>query len=450
MGASEPVELEADLASRFVRDGYVVVDDLVGADDRQRIVDDAHGFADGTYPVRNPPDDGQILSVHFPHWVSPVAADMVSHPGVAQVVGTIAGAHLPDWDGRTKCMQSMLFFKPPGLQGQAWHQDERYIPTRDRSLVGAWVALDDATVDNGCLWVLPGSHRNGMLHPTRDHGRPDEFDQSDEAYGFDDGDAIPVEVSAGAVVFFNGYLLHRSLRNRSDRTRMALVNHYMNAWSLLPWQLDAGVDVGTADTRLITPVTGADPYPHKPIDPPPQMTWVRPRTAPAAEADDLSADEQSGEQPASSEAKRIDTGVTIAAPPSAVWAVLSDVARYCEWNPYVVEAVGSGEAGSSLTITTAPTGADRRFTFDVDVVSASPPSRLEWEGGGNDRDAFRTRHVWTLTAHADGTDVHHFEVFEGPDGHRMYDLVRRGLRHDFDRFNAALRQTVEARLAAER
>lgn len=271
--------LPNDLAERFVNDGYVVVDNLVSSDERQAIIDDAAGFTDGTYPVSNPPDDGEILAVHFPHWVSPIAQAAVVHPGIREVVSTIAGAHLPWWDGRTKCMQSMLFFKPPGLPGQAWHQDERFIPTRDRSLVGAWIALEDATLENGCLWVLPGSHRMGMIHPTRAHDNPEEFDRSDEAYGFDEAEALPVEVKAGAVVFFNGYLLHRSFRNRSTGTRMALVNHYMNAWSLLPWHVGPGIEVGVEDTRTIVPVTGEDPYPHKEIEPPPDVTFVRPRIA---------------------------------------------------------------------------------------------------------------------------------------------------------------------------
>jgi ectoine hydroxylase-related dioxygenase (phytanoyl-CoA dioxygenase family) len=57
----------------------------------------------------------------------------------------------------------MLFIKSEGKPGQAWHQDELFIPTRDRSLAAAWIALDDATVENGCLWVLPGSHARGVL-----------------------------------------------------------------------------------------------------------------------------------------------------------------------------------------------------------------------------------------------------------------------------------------------
>ncbi|MEO1064202.1 MAG: phytanoyl-CoA dioxygenase family protein [Actinomycetota bacterium] len=275
-----------NLADDFVRDGYVVVHDLVAADERRRLLDDATGFLDGSYPVSNLPDDGDVLAVHFPHWVSPVAMDLVRHDGVVDVLSQITGAHLPEWDGAVKCMQSMLFFKPPGLQGQAWHQDERFIPTRDRSLVGAWIALDDATQENGCLWVLPGSHRTGRLWPTRDHGRQDEFDPTDEAHGFDDAGSVPVEVEAGAVVFFNGYLLHRSFRNRSDSTRRALVNHYMNAWSPLPWMMDRGVDVGLEDYRTVVQVSGEDPYPERGVTDPPPATFVRPRAG-SLTADDV-------------------------------------------------------------------------------------------------------------------------------------------------------------------
>jgi len=286
-------QTQATLATRFVEDGYIVVPDLVSPDDLSRIVDDAQRFIAGDYPVSNLPDNGDVLAVHFPHWVSPVAMDMVQHDGVIGVLSQITGAHLPQWDGATKCMQSMLFFKPPGLQGQAWHQDERFIPTRDRSLVGAWIAVDDANIDNGCLWVLPGSHRTGQLWPTRDHGKPELFDPTDESFGFDDEAAIPVEVSAGSVVFFNGYLLHRSLPNRSTRRRMALVNHYMNAWSPLPWMMEQGIDVGTTDYRTIVSTSGTDPYAWRGVSDPSLQTFVRPNAG-SQNADDVRANLQAG------------------------------------------------------------------------------------------------------------------------------------------------------------
>jgi ectoine hydroxylase-related dioxygenase (phytanoyl-CoA dioxygenase family) len=277
-------------AGFYVENGYLVAEGVLSKDELAELRTDAARFARGDYPIINPieVDEGaddeaalrQLLAVHYPHWVSPAIASYITHPGIAAVLHQITGAHLPYWDGAVKCMQTMLFVKAPGLPGQAWHQDERYIATRDRSLVGAWIALDDATRENGCLRVLPGSHRSGYLWPTRKHERPDEFDPSDEAYGFDDAGEVLVEVSAGSVVFFNGYLLHRSLSNRStDCFRRALVNHYCNAWSLLPWNLpgtpvDSGA-VALFDNRRVVPV-GDDPYADKGYVDPPGRVFIRP------------------------------------------------------------------------------------------------------------------------------------------------------------------------------
>jgi phytanoyl-CoA hydroxylase len=282
--------LSADAVRSYVDDGYLVVPNLVSQSDIDAIGAEMLRFARGDYPAINPPQNThgktdeelveQILAVHFPHWVSAVIREIVTHPEIVSVLEQITGAHLPHWDGRVKCMQSMLFAKPPGLPGQAWHQDERYIATRDRSLVGAWIALDDASVENGCLRVLPGSQRNGYLWPTQAHGQPDEFDFADESYGFEADTEISVEVEAGSVVFFNGYLLHRSLRNQSNGFRRALVNHYCNAWSLLPWstapvkQISLS-EIATHDERNIVPV-GEDPYAWKGYTTPPDRVFLRP------------------------------------------------------------------------------------------------------------------------------------------------------------------------------
>lgn len=299
-------DIAGDMAEQFVRDGYLVVPGLVSADEVAAFNAEIPRFARGEYPMMNPEelqpgvddDDAlrSLLCVHFPHWVNPRFAEAIRHPGVASVLGRIVGAHLPGWDGRVKAMQSLLFVKPPGLPGQAWHQDEHFIPTRDRSLCGAWIALDDATIDNGCLWVVPGSHRMGMLYPVRPHGRPDLYDGAPQAYDPNDpaDDAgspaspfdergVPVPVKAGDVVFFNGYLLHRSLPNRTtDVYRRALVNHYCNAWSLLPWTV-SGVSSGN-DYRAVVPVVGEDPYAWKGYDPTPGTVYIRPHAQPVTHA----------------------------------------------------------------------------------------------------------------------------------------------------------------------
>ncbi|MEZ4677657.1 MAG: phytanoyl-CoA dioxygenase family protein [Caldilineaceae bacterium] len=147
--------------------------------------------------------------------------------------------------------------------GQAWHLQDEGGLSRDRSLNAAWIALDDATVENGCLWVIPGSQRHGVLWPFREHD-DDRFDCVVEAFDFPytDDDAVPVEVKAGSIVFFNGYLLHRSLPNRAaGGFRRALVNHYMSAESLLPWHMPENpVGMAVHDHRDIVMIAGTDPY----------------------------------------------------------------------------------------------------------------------------------------------------------------------------------------------
>ena len=282
----------------FVEQGYLVLPNLISPIELEELKADLIAVARGAYPCEgvepvSPSTTNQellerILCIHQPHFVSPIIEKYVRHPEICGALSQITAAHLPFWDGSVKCMQSMYFVKPPGFQGQAWHQDEIYIPTRDRSLVGAWIAVDDATIENGCLWVIPGSHKSGYLYSQHEHGNPDEFDFAPESFGFDESLEVPVEVEAGALVFFNGYLLHRSRKNRGDVFRRVLVNHYCNAWSLLPWSMKEGERVANADRRCILPVAGTDPYAWKGYETPPRSVWLRTCKA----LDDLKAAEE--------------------------------------------------------------------------------------------------------------------------------------------------------------
>jgi ectoine hydroxylase-related dioxygenase (phytanoyl-CoA dioxygenase family) len=210
----------------------------------------------------------RTLAVHHPHKLSPLVLDTVKHSRVVEVLERLIGPDL-------KAMQSMLFVKKAGKPGQAWHQDEFFIATRDRSLCGVWIALDDATIENGCLWVHPGSHKTGVLYRMEPHA-DDRFDTADEAveFPYEREGGIPVELTAGSAVFFNGYTLHRSLPNRSQgRFRRALVTHYMSAHSLLPWS--QGAPLAPVDVRDIVMVAGEDPYAWKGIKPA-SLPYVRP------------------------------------------------------------------------------------------------------------------------------------------------------------------------------
>jgi ectoine hydroxylase-related dioxygenase (phytanoyl-CoA dioxygenase family) len=254
----------------FDRNGYLVLAGALSAGEVQALRDEAVricrgelGAVDGVEPAAADEPDEQVvrryLCIHFPHKLSERMRGTLDHPVVVDALRQRIGPNV-------KAMQSMLFIKSEGKPGQAWHQDELFIPTRDRSLTAAWIALDDATVKNGCLWVLPGSHRRGVLYPDRDHHDP-RFDCEVEAYDFPhrDEDAVAVEVPAGSVVLFSGYLLHMSLPNSGRHgLRRALVNHYMSAESPLPWFLPPqGSTMGRADHRDIVLIAGTDPYAYK-------------------------------------------------------------------------------------------------------------------------------------------------------------------------------------------
>ena len=202
----------------------------------------------------------RFLCIHFPHKCSEVMLNTVHSKPTVDVLTTIIGPNV-------KCMQSMLFIKSSGKPGQAWHQDEDYIPTRDKSLTGSWIALDRATQENGCLWVMPGSHKHGILWEQRWHAdRRFDCGQESVEFPYTDDQAVPVEVEAGSVVFFNGYLLHRSLPNRAPEgtSRRSLVNHFMSCESYLPWgKTPENEHNAHYDYRDIVIVAGRDPYSYR-------------------------------------------------------------------------------------------------------------------------------------------------------------------------------------------
>jgi ectoine hydroxylase-related dioxygenase (phytanoyl-CoA dioxygenase family) len=265
---------QTDLAARHYREnGFVVLADGLSPaevdalnDETARICRGERGDIPGrlnTPGVMPAPPDArdedvmrQYLCIHFPHKLSKAMHASLAQPNIVSLLTRAIGPNV-------KCMQSMLFIKASGKPGQAWHQDEFFIPTRDRSLGAAWMALDDATVENGCLWVIPGSHKPGIIWPQHAH-HDRRFDCTGEAINFPyrDEDAIPVEVKKGSIVFFHGYLLHRSLPNyASGGFRRSLVNHYMSAESLLPWMPPRdGEKMGTLDYRDVVLVAGTDPY----------------------------------------------------------------------------------------------------------------------------------------------------------------------------------------------
>jgi phytanoyl-CoA hydroxylase len=123
-------------------------------------------------------------------------------------------------------VQTMLYFKPPGARGQAFHQDQFYLRVQPGTCMAAWLALDDCDEANGCLQVIPGSHTWDILCTV-----PADTTQSftDITVPLPKGVIpTPIVMKAGDVFFFNGSLVHGSFPNTTtDRFRRALIGHYI-------------------------------------------------------------------------------------------------------------------------------------------------------------------------------------------------------------------------------
>ncbi len=137
-------------------------------------------------------------------------------------------------------LQSMYIFKQPGIGGEvSCHQDASFLYSEPLSVTGLWFALEEASLENGCLEVLPGGHLAGLGRRFRrgPDGRFD-FEAVGQAPSDEDPSAstalLPLEVPRGSLVVLNGLLPHRSRANRSLRSRQAYTLHLLEAAAHYP------------------------------------------------------------------------------------------------------------------------------------------------------------------------------------------------------------------------
>lgn len=137
-----------------------------------------------------------------------------------------------------KLLQSMYIFKSPFIGGEvSCHQDSAFLFTDPMTVVGFWVALQDATLENGCLWAQPGGHRTPLrTRFVRSPAGGTEFEQlSDLPWPVPGGpDMVPIEAKAGTLVLLHGLLPHWSDVNRSSRSRHAYTVHVIDGAASYP------------------------------------------------------------------------------------------------------------------------------------------------------------------------------------------------------------------------
>ena len=126
-------------------------------------------------------------------------------------------------------IQSMYIFKPPHIGGEVTcHQDSTYIYTEPESCIGIWFALEDATLENGCMHFIPGAHK--MPLKQRNYRRDDGVfvvETVDDTPWPEDR-RLPAEAAAGTLVIFDGRMPHLSGPNHSDKSRHAYTLHIID------------------------------------------------------------------------------------------------------------------------------------------------------------------------------------------------------------------------------
>ena len=126
-------------------------------------------------------------------------------------------------------LQSMYIFKQPNIGGEVTcHQDSTFLYTEPTDIAGLWFALEDATVENGCLWAMPGGDKLGLKSRwVRSPAGTMEV-RSFDSTPWPEEKLVPLEVKKGSLIILNGLLPHRSLENKSSKSRHAYTLHLIS------------------------------------------------------------------------------------------------------------------------------------------------------------------------------------------------------------------------------
>ena len=230
--------LSPDELAHWDTNGYLVRLNVFSPEENDMLRQVAEDVVDGKrpYPSTNINQnalvrDGKIEEqgiyamhkIHHPSCYCPEFLARVRDPRLTDPLVDILG---PDILG----INNLFIWKAPKIGlGFPWHQDKFYFRNRfnTETTVGTWTAIDAADRENGCLYVVPGSHKSDIFaHDDLEGSQQQEFKL---ARGVRDADGVAVEVPPGAVIWFHSHLLHKSTDNHSLRFRRSYVIHYLSA-----------------------------------------------------------------------------------------------------------------------------------------------------------------------------------------------------------------------------
>jgi len=233
-----PKSLTEDQIEQFHRDGFLVYGPILTAEELAALRAEIDRIAAGEGPpgvVRNPEiaaEQGGLRDAEerSRYWQllaqvknDPVIARHAGNPRILDIIEDLLGTE------DIKCFADQTMLKPGGHGSQiSWHQDSAYwTRVTPPALISCWVALDDATLDNGCMYMLPGTHKQGVVPFDREQ-RPGIKGQL-HVRNLDTTGAQPVIVPAGGCSFHHSCTIHGSGPNRTTHPRRAVIVAYMRA-----------------------------------------------------------------------------------------------------------------------------------------------------------------------------------------------------------------------------
>lgn len=152
--------------------------------------------------------------------------EISAHPDLLDMVAALIGDDIILWG-------CSLFCKPAGTGLEVpWHQDGQYWPIRPLATCTLWLALDQSTPENGCMRVIPGSHRDGLRRHHADDADGLALNQVLDSDAFDPGEAHDVVLEPGQLSLHHVHLIHGSNANTSGKRRAGLTMRYMPATSV--------------------------------------------------------------------------------------------------------------------------------------------------------------------------------------------------------------------------
>ncbi len=266
--ASADGRLDREMLAAYDRDGFLILEDFVCAADCTALAERAAALVEGFDPalhrtVFSAADQAHASDDYFRRSGEKIAFFL--EPGACGPDGRLAvdkaralnkiGHALHDRDAvfaavsrrprfaglaetlglrQPLLLQSMYLFKQAGIGAEVgWHQDAAFLYTDPISVVGFWLALEDATVRNGCLLALPGAHRGPLRRRFREVGGRLILQEID-ATPWPEEPPVALEVRRGALVVLHGLLPHASGANRSARSRHAYALHVIDGATHYP------------------------------------------------------------------------------------------------------------------------------------------------------------------------------------------------------------------------